>query len=495
MATIITNDARVENARNFIDSISDCEDNARTYMFIGKPTPWEDDNDPPYPDNSVKEFFDVHQQMLSLKRIFTNDAFLLLPRIEWISGTVFDMYRHDYSNKNLAHSKANNLFKAVFYCINSNNVVYVCLDNNNDNPSSVMPENETYDPFYTSDGYQWMKLYTIGSQAMIDYSTFNYIPITSDGANIDNFVRTDGEILTVKIDSPGDRYTTSPGGVPNEITNYYCHIRGDGKGAVANVRVSLGQIVEIRMSRRGEGYTFGELDFSPNNVYRSLKDLDFETNGLNPRGDGTFKSTVIISPPNGWGSDIARQLGGFRVGVFSNMNYQLLDFFPETTFRQVGLIQDPEQIPVLPENQSTLSGVHAFTVRDISGPGKFIIGEFIEQSNLEVETGITKTSIGIVVGWDQAEKILRYIQVPESCRDQDGNMYPFTAATHIIAKESGKIVEVRPFDGSLSGLVFNNGYAEREIVPYTGKLIYLSNNTPITRQPTQTERISLTISF
>ena len=177
------------------------------------------------------------------------------------------------------------------------------------------------------------------------------------------------------------------------------------------------------------------------------------------------------------------------------MNYQLLDFFPETTFRQVGLIQDPEQIPVLSENQSTLSGVHAFTVRDISGPGKFKIGEFIEQSNLEVETGITKTSIGIVVGWDQAEKILRYIQVPESCRDQDGNMYPFTAATHIIGKESGKIVEVRPFDGSLSGLVFNNGYAEREIVPYTGKLIYLSNNTPITRQPTQTERISLTISF
>ena len=74
-------------------------------------------------------------------------------------------------------------------------------------------------------------------------------------------------------------------------------------------------------------------------------------------------------------------------------------------------------------------------------------------------------------------------------------MYPFTPNTHIIGEETQKTVEVRPFDGSMSGLVFNNGYAEREIVPYTGKMVYLSNNTPITRQPTQTERISLTISF
>ena len=495
MATIITNDARVENARNFIDTLSDCDGNARTYMFIGKPTAWEDDNSPPFPDNSVKEFFDVHHEILSLKRIFKNDAFLLLPRYEWVSGTTYDMYRHDYNSKNLAHSKANNLFRSVFYVINTNNVVYVCLDNNNDRPSVIMPENETYDPFYTSDGYQWMKLYTIGSQAMIDYSTFNFIPITSDGGQINNFVRTDGEILTVKIDSPGDRYTTNPGGVPNEITNYYCHIKGDGRGAVANVRVSLGEIIEIRMSRRGEGYTFGELDFSPNNVYRSLPDLDAEINGLNPRGDGTFKSTVIISPPNGWGSDIARQLGGFRVGVFSNLNYQLLDFFPETEFRQVGLLQDPEQIAVLPDNQGTLSGVFALTVANISGPEKFKIGEFINQGVVDIETQLTKTAKGIVVGWDEAERILRYIQVPESCRDSDGNMYAFVPDTNIVAEETQKIVEVRPFNGSLSGLVFNNGYAEREIVPYTGKMIYLSNNTPITRQPSQTERISLTISF
>ena len=135
------------------------------------------------------------------------------------------------------------------------------------------------------------------------------------------------------------------------------------------------------------------------------------------------------------------------------------------------------------------------TVLNISGPEKFKIGEFISQGVVDVETGLTKTAKGIVVGWDEAESILRYIQVPESCRDSDGNMYSFVPDTYIVGEQTQKTVEVRQFNGSLSGLIFNNGYAEREIVPYTGKLIYLSNNTPITRQPTQTERISLTISF
>ena len=247
MATVQTNDARVENAANLIDSISDCSGEARSYIFIGGVSPWADDNSPPVPDNSIQEFYDTYHEMLSLKRLYDGNAFHMIPRFKWISGTRFDMYRHDYSPTNLSQSGGKNLFECVWYVINQNNDVYVCLDNNDGNASIIEPQNQSYDPFYTSDGYQWMRMYKIGSFAMLNYSTQNFIPITSDGANLDSFNRTPGEINTVVIDSPGANYTTNPGGVPNQITNYFCNIVGDGTGAVARVGVAQGRIVEIRI--------------------------------------------------------------------------------------------------------------------------------------------------------------------------------------------------------------------------------------------------------
>lgn len=495
MATVQTNDARVEYASNLIDSISDCDDNARSYIFIAKVTPWEDDNSPPVPDNSIKEFYDVYHEMLSLKRLYDGNAFHMLPRFKWQSGTTFDMYRHDYSPTNLSNSGGKNLLECVWFVINQNNDVYVCLDNAQNQPSIIEPQNQSYDPFYTSDGYQWMRVFKIGSFALLNYSTQNFIPITSDGANLDNFVRTDGEINTVVIDSPGANYTSNPGGVPNQVTNYYCKIVGDGKGAVANVRVIGGRIMEIRVARAGSAYTYANLDFRANHVYRSLADLDEGVNGLNPQGDGTFQSTCIISPPDGWGYNLPRQLGGIRVGVFSSLNYQLTDFFPDVEFRQIGILQDPVPSPVLPENPDTMSGVYAYTVAGVAGVDDFFIGEEIYQSQFDPVTSRTHNARGQVVGWDADDQILRYVQIPSKHVDLDGNLYQFQAGDFIRGKLSNKLVEPFPFTGSLEGLNFVNGFADKEIVEYTGKLTYLSNITPIQRQPTQTERISLIISF
>ena len=97
----------------------------------------------------------------------------------------------------------------------------------------------------------------------------------------------------------------------------------------------------VRVVRPGSGYTYATLDFTAGSVYASLADLDADINGLDPRGDGTFLSTVIINPPNGWGHDIGRQLGATTAGVFSSFNYNLSDFFPDTTFRQIGILQNP----------------------------------------------------------------------------------------------------------------------------------------------------------
>ena len=503
MSTTATLDFRVQNAQNFITSLYDDGDNA-AYVFIGKPTPWPDENKPPKPLNNLETFFDTYQQMLSLRRIQGNECFPMIRRITWRSGTVYDMYRHDYSSTNPAYSNAISLDEARYYVINQNNNVYVCLFNSNNLPSLVEPQNENFDPFFTSDGYQWLKLFSIKSQVLFDYSTLNYLPVTTDGANLDTQPRTGGEVTTVLIDNRGDGYTISPGGTANEIESYYCKVVGDGEGAVASVRVTppsvtnpeVGQGVgAVRIVRPGSGYTYATLDFTPGRVYASLADLDADVNGLDPRGDGTFRSTVIINPPNGWGFDIGRQLGAYVAGVFSTFKYNLSDFFPEVTFRQIGILQNPETNADIPEGADTLSGVYGFKVVEIEGQPDFIIGEMIFQQRFNQELNRTQTAKGMIVGWDDKEKIIRYIQIPEEHVDDDGVLYQFDASTFINGAKSRKVVEPTAYTGSLAGLVFENGFADTEVKRYTGNMLYVSNIPPVLRQQTQTERISLLIQF
>ena len=89
--------------------------------------------------------------------------------------------------------------------------------------------------------------------------------------------------------------------------------------------------------REGSGYTFASLEFVSGKVYESLVDLDLKVNGLNPEGNGDLRTTVIISPPGGWGSDIVRELGGTRVGVFSALDYNLFKNYFDSSFRQIGI--------------------------------------------------------------------------------------------------------------------------------------------------------------
>ena len=312
MSTTNTNDLRVQNAAFLVDHIQ----NNNNYMFISKPTEWETGDDtPPVPTSSYKEFYSLYNQMISAKKVQSGDVYHMIPRINWRSGVIYDMYRHDYGRDVRSFSGAANLYDALYIIVNQNFDVYVCLFNNNNQASTVEPQNISGEPFYTSDGYQWLKLYSLTADQRTNYITNNYIPVVSNqlasGA--------DGAINTVVIETPGAGYTNNPAGISNQLPYYYCNIDGDGSGAVARIKVNIGQIETIEVVANGSGYTYGTLDFAAGRVYQSLGDLQNGVNGLNPQGDGTFESTVIISPPGGWGSDVVRETGGTRVGVFSSL--------------------------------------------------------------------------------------------------------------------------------------------------------------------------------
>ena len=485
MATVNTNDLRIKNAKNLIDSFNPGL-NSNGYVFVGRVQPWADDNLPPPPQNNFKEFYTTYDDMVALNRIQTTDAYHMIPKTSWVSGVTYDRYQHNYTVVNRSFSGASNLYEAKFVVLNSLNNVYVCLDNNGNTTSTVEPRSDGDTAFYTSDGYQWLRVYNVNDDVLRTRSTNNLMPIAPSELN----TQTDGEVYTVLIESGGAGYTINPAGVTNQIPFYYAHIDGDGTGAVAKVSISASIVSKVEVVRGGSGYSFANLDFTSGSVYESLADLDLGVNGLDPLGDGNLRTTVIISPPGGWGSDSIRQLGGTRVGVFSSLSSPLFASQYACPFRQVGILQD---FTHLGANPTSLNACYAVMVTGLSTGQSFIVGETIEQ-NVTVNSE-TKVAKGTVVAWDSETNVLRYVQGSGNA-DVDGNLYRFSGDNLITGSSSALVGTPEiSFTGDASSMTFLNGYANPELTKYSGYMTYLTNISPVSRDPQQSERISLVIAF
>lgn len=513
MTTVNSNDLRTDNAKLLLNSISGPapDFDAYTYMFAGRPIPWQDstdisvdDSNPPVFKNNLRDYNNTHYQMMFLKRLYDNNAHIMISRNTWRSGQTYDMYRHDYSYKKSASSGATDLYDANFYVINSSFDVYVCLFNGTSPtnrygvPSTVEPNGIDYQSFVTSDGYQWMYVYSV-SESMQLHMTRNYIPIDSNYA----YSPVAGEINTIVIESSGTNYTSHPSGVLDTLPYYYCKVVGDGSGCIARVTVKNQSISKIEVEEPGSGYTYATLDFSALNVFKTKEDLINQVNRLNPLGDDNFISTCIISPSGGWGSDLYRQLGGTTVGIFSQFDSdQSSDIVNTTAFRQLGILQNIEYSNPEFKNNLTLSAHYGIAL-NLIGSNDFVELETITQSI--TVNGIEKLARGIVIGWNKTTGVLRYIQDPELNLDTDGSLYEFSGNSEVTGLTSGARGSINSISNDLNdpdesnhyydGLFFTDGYAQPEIKKHTGELIYLSNIQPIQRDPDQTESIGILIYY
>ena len=483
MATINTNDLRIKNAKNLISSFNVGID-ALAYLFVGRVEPWPDDNLPPVPQNNYQTFNTTYDNMYAMRKISTLDTYHMIPKVNWASGSTYDYYRQDYSTFNRAFSGASSLYECLWVVRNQTGNIYVCLNNNGNTASTVEPQNTSNQPFVTADGYQWQRIYNLSSENYLAFSTDDFMPITQT----DVVTAVNGAISTVIIENQGAGFTTSPVGAPNQIPFYYCHIDGDGSGAVAKVTVSNDFVSEIEVVRAGSGYTYGTLNFIANECYGSLVDLDADKNRLNPGGDGTFRSTVIVPPPGGWGTDIVRELGGTRVGVFSDLAYNLFQYF-ESSFRQIGILQDAK---FTQNNPTTVEACYAAQVTGLVAGTTYSMGETITQT--QVVDGVSRLAKGLVVGYDKDSGVIRYTQSSANV-DVDGQLYRFSGTNNITGLTSGVVGTPTTNTDIVTDITLSEGYAQPEVVKYSGIMTYLSNISPVVRDPLQTERISLLISF
>ena len=139
MATINQNDLRIKNSKNLVASFNTAAGDALSYVFVGRVTPWPSENDPPAPQNNYKTFYQTYDDLFAMKRIQDSEVYHMIPRVNWVTGVVYDYYRQDYSTTNTSYTKQTNLYDCRWVVRNQLNNVYVCLDNDGNTASTHSP--------------------------------------------------------------------------------------------------------------------------------------------------------------------------------------------------------------------------------------------------------------------------------------------------------------------------------------------------------------------
>jgi len=498
MSAIITEKFRQHNANQFIESFT--EASASTYyLFLGKATAFTSsttggsDSSPPTPADSVKDEAFAWDSMLGAKLITSSDIKNSLPRRNWSNGTIYDMYEHDISASNTTTSGASNIFDSTFYFITSEYRVYKVLDNNGGTAySGSEPTSESTSPFSLG-GYILKYMYKITASDFAKYGTSDFVPVTTDSTVSDS--ATDGGIESLII-TGGSGYTDG---------TYYAAIYGDGtsqgtsSGSVIRITVSGGIIADFGLSAgtdttinsAGAGYTFGYVNLG--SAYIFSDSALSSSSSLGSGSGGAIK--VIISPKGGHGSNAVEELGGHYVMAAVTLTQaEGDDFTTANDFRSVGLVVDPTNY-----GTTTVASVttrrQSYVAKLDTSSGTFEADEVITQAS----TG----AVGKVVEWDSTLSLLYYQQ--ESYKgfgtnSTTGGYVAFSGTNTITGATSGATGTTTGNTETVTLLNSNtlsltSGYANPELQPDTGNIIYLENRKPIQRASDQTEDIKIIIEF
>jgi len=499
MAAIITEKFRLNNAKQFIEDIT--QSSSVAYSFIGRGHAWTDDSTPPTPVDSPNDEYDAYRSMVALKKISTSDISHAIVRRDWTSGTTYDEYRHNYSSSNTASSGATNLYSSLFYVVTDDYNVYKCLSNGTAdgtaaNASTVKPDHTTVATPTESDQYQWKYMYSISASDVIKFVTNDFLPIKTMGAKLavhggvsnaagDNDGRlgdaatddgsaqwdvengaVDGSLDKVRVIAAGSGYTAS-------TTTANIVIRGDGTSGVATVVTNgSGGVSSCSITTAGSGYT---------TAYLANEDIPGFDNA-SQRADGTNVSAnieFIIAPKNGHGADPITELGANYVILNSRLEYAegSGDFPTDNDFRQIGVVVNPTDA-----GGNTLCTA---TTRTAYKKMTFVSGGFaaptvdtiIRNASTEEET----SAAGVVVSVDSTNRIISYLPYP----NEAGGIIAFTNGNTIYSAVSTN-------HGTLAA---SSAITAEEVQRHSGDIIYLENRSAVSRASDQIEDIKLIVEM
>ena len=498
MAAIITEKFRQHNATQFYESFS--EASASTYyLIIGKSTPFTtgtsggSDSSPSTPADDVSREFYNWDSALAAKKIPSTDVTYALPRRNWANSTIYDMYKDNISSSSTATSGATNLYDSKFYFMTSDHRVYKVLDNNDGAAYSGSEPTSTSTSPFALGGYVLKYMYSITASEAAKYLTTDYMPVSDDSTV--SAAATDGKIESLVV-TAGSGYTDG---------TYYAAIYGDGtsagtsSGAIVRITISSGSIVSFGLTagtdttihEGGAAYTYGTINLGSDYIFSDSSLSSSTTIGSGSGG----AITVIISPKEGHGDSAIKELGGHYVMTATTLTQaEGDDISTANDFREVGMVVDPT-------TYGTSTVASATTVRLTnavklsSSSGTFDVDEKISNA---------AGAIGKVVEWDSTNSIIYYHQERYGDYGTNSTTGAFTTfsgtgtitgatsgATGTPSSSSSETVTL----ANNNTLSFTSGYANPELQPDSGNIVYTENRKPIQRASDQTEDIKLIIEF
>ena len=504
--------------------------NAAIYRYATDETPLR-------PADNDQEDKSIHDDMIALKRINSEQVRAVVRRFNW-NPTVnpkFDMWRPDYSYANYAQvdpdgvgsqTAAQSLASAKYYVINNNYEVFKCIYNG---VSSTAPTgiNASLEPkrnpgptgegvydsatgIFTefpdvSNGYVWKYLFTIPTNDVLRFLSTDFMPIVED-VNVKTLAASQGgSISALIVRGVGANLPAS------EVM--YAEILGDGTGGI--VRIETNQTGNIttaylvnssgqRINISGSGYSYANILLKNGYLFENPN----LTSPFTVSASASGHVEAIVSSKNGHGADVISELLAKRVMANIRLTYSegQGDFPVDNDFRRIGIIKNP----LLPSpstdyaTQDSLSAIYALKLNNVSG--SFQPDEVIKQ---EVASG--EFAYGTVVSWvwdevpagqTPSSGTLKYFQSPElhvdngvvrafvsdAAKDVEGQTSLITGNVETGYSTGGSVLP-------LLGLTFVNGLASPEVAKYTGDIVYVENRRLITRAPDQIEDIKLVIEF
>ena len=529
MSAIVTDQFRILNANNFVESVENT--NNSYYVFAGLSNPagsgtlvgygrssnWNSITPPPTDSFSYRSH--TGDTMMFGKKVSSANIRRIIRRVDWVSGNRYEIYRDDYSASNPSPlTAANRLYDANYYVLNSDFKVYICIDNGSTgtNPlGNVSQDEPTFTDLEPSkagnsgDGFVWKYLFTVSPSDIIKFDSTEFITVPNNWSSSTDSqiraVRENGDssvnlnqIKHVYIEKSGSGYAN---GLSQEVD-----IIGDGTGAKARVDVVNGSITDVVVSAGGNGYSYALVDLG--------------TLNSNVSATGRAKLIPILPPGLGHGTDVYTELGTDRVIVYARFDDSTKDFPIDTKFAQVGIVKNPTKAGASSiYTDNTYSSLKALKFTSITGTPT--IGEELQQV-LTLSPNIGKVATGYIASYDVDTKVLKYfkdrsLNYNRTTLDQqdyigistDGRSYGFESATGANNVKGVSSTFTGSIDSNFSGISTNptgnklinlgtnfiSGLSESEINKGSGEVIYLDNRPLIVRNPRQKEDIKIILEF
>ena len=525
MSAVVTDQFRIFNASNFVESVLDISNSY--YVFLGLSNPaspnpgfgrtntW-DSSAPLLPTDNLSYEAQYRSTSLFGQKINANNIRRVIRKVQWTSNTSYDMYRQDYSISNPSPvSKTARLYDANYYVVNSDFNVYICLSNGSYGApgSTTAGGGKSKDePTFTDlepsaagtsgDGYVWKFLFSISPSDIIKFDSTEYIVVPNDWST-----STNSQIQNVREAADSDVnfnqikqvYIENPGAGYNNGT-FSVDILGDGAGAKASVQTVGGIIQSVTVTAGGSGYTYGIVDLGL----------------LQPTGTApsTFAKLIPIIPPSrGHGYDVYKELGADRVLIYARFDDSTKDFPTDTKFSQIGIVKNPTTVGTANTyTTNDFSSLQALKLSTITGTPT--IGEKIVQT-----TQTNQIAEGYIASWDKKTQVLKYFRDRSlnytTTNDQtdyagistSGRIYEFESTANVILGEVSNFsanidtgfsgISTNPTGTKLInlGTTFKNGLSDSEINKGSGDIIYLDNRPLIARNERQKEDVKIILEF